>query len=297
MPDDLLRSALGPDPRKALTAAREIAALPAEQLAACLSALREELASASAAAQRRALLVCGVLGPLAVDLVPALLATLGSPRWPVREASLHALTRIDPTNDDVRTAAALAALDRTAAVRAAAIELLARTANAVPSSITAALEHRHPRIRCRALIALARLAPAACLTPLLAALSHSHYRVRRTAALLLGEMGAAALPAAGRLARRRFDGEAAVARAARRALVNLRPHLPPFLGPLFAEEVEPTTLLAALLERVPDDLRLAAEATRSQRLSRLRKPDPLAEARWLIGFVVDEAVRRPPSPG
>jgi HEAT repeat protein len=290
MPDDLLRTALDDDPRKALAAARALAGLPADRLVLAWPVLREELVSISASARRRALLVCGVLGPLAVDLVADLLASLAGPRWPVREAALHALARIDPANEPVRAAAAEAALDRSAAVREAAVELLASRPG-LPASLAAALEHRHPRVRCRALKALARLAPAESIAPLTAALAQSHYRVRRTASALLGGLGALALPAAGRLARCRFDGETAVAAAAGRALERLRPHLPDVLAPLFGTYADPPALLAALLAG-DAPLREAAEAVRRQRLSRLRKPDPLAEARWLIGFVVDEAVRR-----
>src|SRR4051812_5476604 len=125
MPENLLGTALTGDPRQALAAARALAALPAEQLSPALTALRDELASPSPAAQRRALLVCGVLGPLAADLVPAALAAVAAPRWAVREAALHALARIAPDGEPVRDAAAQAALDRSAAVRDAAVALLA----------------------------------------------------------------------------------------------------------------------------------------------------------------------------
>ena len=131
--------------------------------------------------QRRALLVCGVLGPFAVDLVGAILATLNSPRWPVREAALHALVRIGASKA-VCHAAAAAALDRSAAVRAAALELLALRPGEVPEVVTSALRHHHPRVRCRALRAIARLDPEGSVGPLTEALTHSHYRVRRTAA-------------------------------------------------------------------------------------------------------------------
>src|SRR5439155_26137372 len=117
-------------------------------------------------------------------------------------------------SETVRAAAALAALDRSEAVRDAALELLARRPGEVPEALAAALEHHHPRVRCRALCGVARLAPADHVATLTAALSHSHYRVRRTAARLLGGLGALVLPAAGRLARGAWDGGAAVAAAA-----------------------------------------------------------------------------------
>jgi HEAT repeat protein len=290
--DDLLvRTALDAAPREALAAARELARLPTDRLSPALAALAAALPSPSPPAQRRALLVCGVLGPRAAALMPDLLATLDSPRWAVREAALHALARIGPTNDAVRRRAADAALDRNAAVRDAAVELLAATPGELPDAVAAALDHRHPRVRCRALRAAARLAPAASAATLAAALVHSHYRVRRTAAELLGALGPPALPAAGRLARCRFDGHAAVARAALRALTRLSPHLPDSLEPLLAEQAEPAALLAALLDRLPE-LRGEAEATRAGRLERLHRPDPAAETRWLLGWLVERAILR-----
>jgi HEAT repeat protein len=265
-----------------------MAALPAERLTAVLATLANELASASPTAQRRALLVCGVLGSLAADLVETLLATLNSPRWPVREAALHALARID-SSKPVCDGAAGAALDRSAAVRAAALELLTLRPGEVPDAVASALQHHHPRVRCRALRAVARLNPAGSVAPLTEALTDSHHRVRRTAAETIGGLGVLALPAAGRLARCRCDGNEAVAAAARKALQRLRPHLPAFVEPLLGETNDPQTLLTELLVRLPESLREAAEATRRDRLARLPNRDERAEARWLIGWLVEAA--------
>jgi HEAT repeat protein len=284
---DALQTALdSTDVRQAITFARILADLPAEQLPPILTTLANELASTSLARQRRAALVCSVLGPLASGLALALRNLLDSPRWAARESALHALARVDPDADTRTAAATCAVLDRSAAVRNAALELLAQHSE-VPVVVLDALNHRHPRVRCRALRAVARLAPNDHVGTLAEALTHSHQRVRRTASELLGQLGALALPAVARLARCRCDGDASVASAARQALERLQAHLPDAFQPLYGSQNDSILLLDELLARAPEGVRHELDTVRQSRRERLPDRDARAEARWLVGRLVE----------
>jgi hypothetical protein len=229
---ELLNSALtATDLRQALQAARRLATRP-EDVPPLLPQLAEALRDAHPRLARRAALIHGVLGPAALGNLRALLQALTGPRWTVREVAVEAVALVAIENESVLDALLERALfDRTSAVRAAAVTALYERAADVLGRIQAALGHVHPRVRCRALRAFARLAPSAArIEPLLRALDDSHFRVRRDAAGLLGTQGRAALPAVPRLSRCCFDGEPRVARAARRSLERIASEAPAALG-------------------------------------------------------------------
>ncbi len=88
--------------------------------------------------------------------------------------------------------------------------------------LCAGCRHRHPRLRCRALRALAALGQQSAAVPTIqAALTDSDAKVRRTAAEVLADLGAAGLPALPALLRRCGDRDPHVAAAAGQSLRKL----------------------------------------------------------------------------
>jgi HEAT repeat protein len=324
---DLLQLALTTaDLRQALQAARTLAEQPGEvpallpRLAAALSDVRPQTA-------RRAAQLHGALGTLAGDNLPILLAALKHPRWTVREAVVGALGKVGGDNSAVHSALVDRALfDRTSAVRDWALAILKENAGDVLPAVRVALVHAHPRVRCRALRALAQLAlREEQLTTLSKALDDSHFRVRRDAARLLGQIGSGALPALPRLARCRFDGEPRVAQAAANALGRMAAGAAPMIAEWLRRLTEGDDAMQVLrtalqTSELPEAVRASFIAVCRRRqawLARRRgvgqqvdtasaEADPVAcvestlaaagkraarEAAWLIGWLLDELLR------
>ncbi len=261
---DLLHTALHDrDLRRSQAAARALGDQPADELAAHLSAFAAALRDTGPLTPRRAAQVLAVLGPAAVAAVPALVETLASRRWALREAVVQALGRVGAHSSEARAALVrCATCDPNALVREAAALALSNLAEAQAGvarfDLLGALRHSFPRVRCRALRALAlpgQFAPD--LLPLfIAALTDGDLKVRRTAAEVLGPLGAAALSAIPALLRRRHDREVRVQMAAEAALAQLQPCLPPALQAWLRRFAQPGEIASASLQRalLADDL-------------------------------------------
>jgi HEAT repeat protein len=224
---DLLQTALHDrDPQRVRAAEQELLTIPPEQT---LDLLVATLRESDVFAQRRAARLLGDLGVAAA--IPDLAAALRSPRWTVREAAARSLGLVGAGSAAAREALLYTALhERTALVREAAVQALARLASTDPSIIEglrAGCRHRHPRLRCRALRGLAALGQQPGAIPTIqAALTDSHARVRRTAAAVLANLGEGALATLPALIRRCTDGDPHVALAAGNAIRMLGGALP-----------------------------------------------------------------------
>jgi HEAT repeat protein len=320
-PAELLETALTAADIRAVRQAVAALSEQKEELPLLLPRLAAALADAHPHPARRAAVVHALLGPLVRENLPALLTALTSKRWTVREAVVAALGRVAPEEPAVRSALVQCVLfDRTAFVRDQALTLLQRDGN-VPPEVRAAHGHHHPRVRCRALHALARLVPPEeQLSALVQALDDSHFRVRRDAAGLFGRLGRFALPAVPRLGRCCFDGEPRVARAAAKSLGQITSEFPPELreqvSRLTVAEAGPEQALRAALEAndLSPPLREAFTAVCRRRLGFVRRGEASPEneatlmaqldlllaasgkraarqASWLIGWLLGELVR------
>ncbi len=320
---DLLESALTTlDIRMALQSAQTLGQQP-ESVPALLPHLAAALNDELPLIARRAAHIHAVLGSVARDNVQALLAALHHRRWTVREAVIVALGKVALEDEAVQSALVHLSLnDRNRAVRALAVTILGDQTGTFLPPVRAALAHHHPRIRCRALHALARLGSLEEQASVLqAALEDSHFRVRRDAARLLGGLGGAAIKVLPRLARCRFDGEPRMARAAAKSLARIASEAPPVIAEWLnrmARSTDPEPSLRSALQAndLPapvSDSFVSVCHRRQYRLARRGDyppptcPDqPLAavdalliavgkhsrrEAAWLIGWLLAELLR------
>src|SRR5262245_22708004 len=156
---DLLRVAVeDSDFRRAQAAARELARRPDLDLAPVLARFAQALRHPEATRQRRAAQALAILGERAAPVAAALIEAAGDPRWTVREAAVQALGLVAGGSEAAREALVSAALhDRVPLVRSAAAGALPRPASpATVAALCHGLQHAFPRVRCRALQALAR---------------------------------------------------------------------------------------------------------------------------------------------
>jgi HEAT repeat protein len=170
--------------------------------------------------RRRALLLLAELFPEAVVDLEAVALCLGDRCWPVREAAVSALRRLDRQGLCAERLQRSALRDPEPQVRAAAVPAL--TPDAVPV-LAEALRHRRWKVRWRATQALGGLpgADELVVDALCQALADSDARVRRAALIGLGTRGTAAQRAIPAMQARLGEKDPKVRTAAREALQAL----------------------------------------------------------------------------
>ena len=203
--------------------------LAPEVVSALLAALRD----ADEAVRRASATALGQIGPAAAEAIPALIDKLGDV-YEVRRASTKAIGQIGPAAIPALTAALRGHVnERIRSASAAALGRIGSAALKAIPALIAALGDADEGVRRNSATALGQIGSAA-VPALIAALRSAHEGVRRASATALGQIGPAAVEAIPALIAALGDVDEAVRRASATALGQI--------GPAAAEAIPALTI-------------------------------------------------------